>query len=240
MLGAVLAAQSQTPGQPPAVLLPKLAHPETFHSDLLDVTFTYPKSMTAEVLPSLKEQHDTIAAQLKNAGRPVDPTTACSDKALLAERKDDPANLPASASQPVTGKIVMSRIGVSCMPADYQSQIDKVAASTSAALAQDKDLLPIDQPIWYMIGNTRVYFAAGGTATPDKHAAAASDPAAKSRWVGSAAFVWNGNLVSIVIESNNLAFFNELLHGSLSLGKSAPAPLFPVAIGGGKPIKPRE
>ncbi len=77
MLSAVLAAQCQTPatGQPPAVLLPKLAHPETFHSDLLDVTFTYPKSMTAEVLPSLKEQHDTIAAQLqerRQAGRPYD------------------------------------------------------------------------------------------------------------------------------------------------------------------------
>lgn len=242
MFGAALALHGQEPVtvEPSAVPLPKLAQPEVFHSDLLDVTFTYPKSMKAQTLPGLKEQHDAMAAQLKNAGRPEDPTTACSDKALLAERKDEGGKLAAGTGHAVTAKIVMSRMGVSCMPASYQSQIDQVAASMSAALAQDKDLVPIDRPIWYNVGATRIYFAAGETARPNQQAMPGSDGATNARWVGSAAFVWGGNLISVVVESNDLGYFNELLHAKLSLGKAAGAALFPAAIGGGKPIQPTE
>lgn len=252
MLSAAWAGYSQAPpaaapaAPPPLVTTPTLP-PATFHSDLLDLSFSLPKSMVAQKLPSLKEQHDEIAGREPANARPEDRRMdECSDKALLAARADDPAKLQdtvkgdmgrAAGNAPphaVNAKITISRIGVECMPAAYQAQIDNVATAMSAALAQDRDLRPIDQPIWYEIGDARVHFAAGESASA---AAATADPNAKSRLVGSAAFVWEGNLVSIVIESNDLPFFNTLLHGRLTLGTNKPAPLFAAEIGKGKPIE---
>jgi hypothetical protein len=51
--------------------------------------------------------------------------------------------------------------------------------------------------------------------------------------------VWNDNLVSIVVESNDLSLFNEMLHSKISFGKTAAAPLFPADIGKGRPIQPK-
>jgi hypothetical protein len=132
---------------------------------------------------------------------------------------------------------VIARIGVDCMPAAYRDQLDNMATAMSTALAQDRDLHPIDQPIWYEINNTRVHFAAGESVPPANEAAAPSGPSPQSRWVGSAAIVWNGNLVSIVIESNDISFFNEMLHSKIGLGKATPERLFPADIGKGKPIE---
>ena len=245
--------QAPSPSQAPAfpsgaVNAPK---PVAFHSDLLDVTFTYPASMVAQTLPSLKEQHDAMAAK-----HPADATAeerkmdACSDQALLALRAYDPNHLPAPATNDgarpgaapgtarhaITGKVLISRIGVECMPASYRNQLDNVAAAMSAALAQDRDLHPIDQPIWYEINQTRVHFAAADSGSAKSTAGAAKT--AQPRWVGSAAIVWNENLISIVIESNDLAFFNDMLHSKLALGTATAVPLFPAEIGGeGKPLE---
>lgn len=213
-----------------------------FHSDLLDLSFTYPGSLVAQKLPSLKEQHDALAARLPANAKPEDrKTDECSDKALVALRGDDArSHQPTNSGAPppaITGKIVISRIGVDCMPAAYRDQLDNMATTMSTALAQDRDLHPVDQPIWYEINNTRVHFAAGESVPPANEAAAPSAPFPKSRWVGSAAIVWNGNLVSIVIESNDISFFNEMLHSKIGLGKATPERLFPADIGKGKPIE---
>jgi hypothetical protein len=125
------------------------------------------------------------------------------------------------------------------MPDSYKAQLDNVATAMSAGLAQDHDLRPIDQPIWYEINNTRIHFAASESASPVNGTAADSDKKPEPRWLGSAAFAWNGNLVSIVIESNDISFFNEMLHSKIGLGKATPAPLFPADIGKGKPIQPK-
>jgi hypothetical protein len=221
----------------------------SFHSDLLDLGLAYPASLSAQTLPSLKEQHDAIAARPGAGASPDDhKSDACTDKALVALRNDEAAKAPpgeapkAGTSQgasphAITAKILISRMGVDCMPDSYKQQLDNVATAMSAALAQDRDLHPIDQPIWYPIGNTRVHFAAGENA-PAANAGAAQ--AAKGRWVGSAAFVWGGNLVSVVVESNDLHFFNEMLHSKLTLGKQPASALFPADIGQGKPIQPKD
>jgi hypothetical protein len=254
VLSVAVAGHGQAaPESAPVAKLPSsspLPPPVTFHSDLLDLSFAYPNSMVAEMLPSLKEQHDAIAARepadIKPESRKMDE---CSDRALVAARADDLAKAgntvtkkgdKGGASAPthaVNAKITISRIGVECMPAAYQSQVDDVATSMSAALARDRDLRPIDQPIWYEISGARIHFAAGESAAAENPSAAASDPNAKPRWVGSAAFVWHGNLVSIVIESNDLAFFNAMLHGKVTLGANKTAPLFAAEIGKGKPIE---
>ncbi len=228
---------SQAPASPakPGVAA-KPAPVTVFHSDLLDLSFTYPASLVAQKLPGLKEQHDALDARMPADAKPEDhKTNECTDKSLFALRETDPKN-PQSI---VTGKILISRIGVDCMPAAYRDQLDNMATAMSAALAQDRDLHPIDQPIWYEINNTRVHFAAGESVQPANQSATPAAPSPKSRWVGSAAVVWNGNLVSIVIESNDISFFNEILHSKIGLGKAPPAPLFPADIGKGKPIQPK-
>ena len=218
-----------------------------FHSDLLDLSLTYPSSLVAQALPSLKEQHDALAAQQAGGAKPGE-SNECADKALLALRQDDPNHLPPVAPDPggqngtgtrhaIAGKILISRMGVDCMPAAYRDQLDNVAASMAAALAQGRDLRPVDQPIWYEIGKTRVNFAAAEGATNE--AGANSEPKPDSRWVGSGAFVWNGNLISIVVESNDISFFNEMLHSKLAVGKDPGARLFPAEIGKGKQIEPK-
>jgi hypothetical protein len=226
---------SQAPASPvkPGIAI-KAAPATVFHSDLLDLSFTYPASLVAQKLPSLMEQHDALGARLPADAKPEDrKTNECTDKALYALREDDPKNLQST----IKGKILISRIGVDCMPAAYRDQLDNMATAMSTALAQDRDLRPIDQPIWYEINNTRVHFAAGESVPPANEAAAPSAPSPKSRWVGSAAVVWNGNLISIVIESNDISFFNEMLHSKIGLGKAPPARLFPADIGKGKPIE---
>jgi hypothetical protein len=225
----------QAPASPPVSGNATKAAPSTvFHSDLLDLSFTYPASLVAQELPSLKEQHDALDARLPADAKPEDrKTNECTDKALLALREDDPKNLQST----ITGKILISRIGVDCMPAAYRDQLDNMATAMSTALAQDRDLRPIDQPIWYEINNTRVHFAAGESVPAANDSTAPSTLSPKSRWVGSAAVVWNGNLVSIVIESNNISFFNEMLHSKIGLGKAPPSRLFPADIGKGKPIE---
>ncbi|HEY1895133.1 MAG TPA: hypothetical protein VGG62_02625 [Terracidiphilus sp.] len=256
----VSAAYSQTPAPSQAPVSPAVpgsaakAAPSTlFHSDLLDLSFAYPASLVAQTLPSLDKQHAEIAArEPANATPESRKTDQCSDKSLLAVRKDDPSHLPAAVTSQgdtrgtvadpphaVSAKIAVSRIGVDCMPESYKAQLDNVATAMSAGLAQDHDLRPIDQPIWYEIGQTRIHFAASESASPVNEAATGSDKKPEPRWVGSAAFVWNGNLVSIVIESNDISLFNEMLHSKIGLGKAAPAPLFPADIGKGKPIQPK-
>ena len=255
VLGATLAGHSQAPptaapaGPSPSPALPA---PVTFHSDLLNLSFNYPASLVVQPLPSLKEQHDALVAREPADEKPEDrKTDQCSDKALVAVRKDDPDKLHATVTihgdnrgtvlntpaHAVTAKIVISRIGVDCMPAAYQQQLDNMAAAMSAALAQDRDLRPIDQPIWYEVDKARVHFAAGES-VPNQNGTN-SVKKTESRWVGSAAFVWTGNLISIVIESNDLTLFNEMLHGKVALGKETAAPLFPAEIGQGKQIKPK-
>jgi hypothetical protein len=208
-----------------------------FQSDLLDLGFNYPAGMSAQELPDLQAQHAAIARQRPNATADDRKTDACTDKALVATREGDGSPGGDGATHAITGKILISRIGVDCMPASYRDQIENVATAMSTALAQDRDLHPIDRPIWYPIGNTHIHFAAGKTAADNLEQAGAKD-AKPARWVGSAAFVWSGNLVSIVIESNDLKFFNEMLHSTIALGKGAPGTaLFPAEIGSGKPIE---
>jgi hypothetical protein len=229
-------SQAPIPSQAHASPTPatKPASSALFHSDLLDLSFTYPASLIAQKLPSLKEQHDALDARLPANAKPEDrKTNECTDKALYALRENDPINLQST----ITRKILISRIGVDCMPAAYRDQLDNMATAMSTALAQDRDLRPIDQPIWYEINNTRVHFAAGESTPPANDSSAPSVPSPKSRWVGSGAILWNGHLVSIVIESNDISFFNEMLHSKIGLGKATPARLFPADIGKGKPIE---
>lgn len=246
---ALLGVGQVAPASTPSASTPvpaTAAKPVTFHSDLLDLTFSYPASLVAQTLPSLDEQHAAIAAkEPANAPPESRKTDQCTDKALLATRNDDPAAVPLNGDQrgnaphAITAKILISRIGVACTPASYQNQLDDLAAAMSAALAQDRDLHPIDQPLWFDVGKTRVHFAAGESAPPGNQNGASSAQKTERRWVGSAAMVWNGNLVSIVVESNDLKFFNEMLHGKISFGKGTAVPLFWAEIGNGKPIQPK-
>jgi hypothetical protein len=215
------------------------------------MTFAYPASLVAQALPSLDQQHADIAAKEPASVTPESrKTDECTDKALVALRQDDSKNVKptvtiygdkrgtvVSDAHAITAKILISRIGVDCMPAAYRDQLDSLATAMSSALAQDRDLQPIDQPIWYDLGTTRIHFAAAETPSDPSQADSAKKP--ERRWVGSAAFVWAGNMISIVAESNDQPFFNELLHSKVGLGTQTAAPLFPAEIGFGKPIQPK-
>jgi hypothetical protein len=258
VFGAALLLHSQsspTAASTPTSHLPSspAVKPVTFHSDLLNLTFAYPPTLVAQTLPSLEQQHADIAAKQPADETPESrKTDGCTDKALLALRQDDPKRLKptvtvkgdkqgaaVSDAHAVTAKILISRTGVDCMPASYRDQLDNVATAMSSALAQDHDLQPIDQPIWYDLGTARIHFAASETPSNPNQAPANSARKPEQRWVGSAAFVWAGNMISIVIESNDQPFFNEMLHSKVGLGTQTAAPLFPAEIGHGTPIQPK-
>ena len=86
------------------------------------------------------------------------------------------------------------------------------------------------------MGKTRIHMAAAENDLPPAQAAAEKD-APDHQWLASFGFVWEKNLISIVLISNDLPFLNEMLHGDLALGKQAAAPLFSAGIGQGKPIQ---
>jgi hypothetical protein len=233
------------------------AEPVTFHSDMLDLSFTYPGSLIAEKLPSLDEQHATLSRKYGPDEKPEDlKSDQCTDKALIARRNDEPSTPGENTTtyvtiygdkrgtvmdveHSITAKILIARVGVECMPAEAQNRLDDVAAAMAAQLAQGEDLKPIDQPIWYEAGKMRIHFAAAQSASDEKKPDAKSNEKKEHLWVASAAFVSNGNLVSIFFRSNDLPFLNEMLHGNLTLGKQKAAPLFPAEIGSGTPIQPK-
>ncbi len=227
----------------PAVAVPagKPVPTVSFHSDQLDLSLAYPDSLKAQTLPSLKEQHAAIAEARKSAPGGDTKSNECADSALLASRNDSPAmTTKDGAAHAITANIRISRMGVDCMPDGYKQQLDNMATAMSVALSQDRDLHPVDQPIWYLIGTTKIHFAAGENAPPTSGAGGQAAPVNVGRWVGSAVFLWGGNLVSIVMESNDLHFFNEMLHSKLTLGKQPASALFPAEIGRGKPIQPKD
>src|ERR1039458_6870855 len=139
------------------------AAPVTFHSDMLDLSFTYPGSLIAEKLPSLDEQHAALALKYGPDEKPEDrKTDLCSDRALIVRRKDVPSTPGETTTIDITiygdkrgtvleahhvvdAKILISRIGVGCMPVEEQKQIDEVAAAMALELTKDEGLKPIDQ-----------------------------------------------------------------------------------------------
>jgi hypothetical protein len=250
----------QTPAASPtagAALPALIATPVTFHSDFLDLSFTYPGSLVAEKLPSPEEQHAATARKQPTDEKPeYKKLDQCTDRALLARRKDEPATPGGSVTvqgafyadkrapvltvnHAVTAEIMIARIGIECMPDEYRNQPDDVAAAMAATSAQGQDLKPIDQPIWYDVGKTRVHFAAAQSYSEEKQTGTTSGDKKERRWIASVAFVSNGNLVSMLFESNDVPFLNEMLHGKVTIGKQSAAPLFPAEIGAGTPLQPK-
>jgi hypothetical protein len=230
--------------------------PVAFHSDLLDLSFAYPASLTAKPLPTPDEQHAATAktqpADEKDEYRKADQ---CTDAVLAASRDDDPKKgkvsiaiygdqrgTVLSVDRSVKASILMSRMGIECMTAELQGRADEMAGvmaeSTIEQAKQDRNLHSIDRPIWYESGKARIHFAAAES-SPTSDALSSSKAKLESQFVAALAFVWKKNLVSIVLESNDLPFMNEMLHGVISLGTQAPAPLFPADLGSGTPIHPK-
>ena len=216
---------------------------------MLDLTFTYPASMEAGRLPSLEEQHAATARnQAADESEDYKRADQCTDTALHARRQDEPATpggdfrvhgtdygdqggAVLEAEHAVTARIVIARLGVECIPAQYRNDPEDVAASIAMAYVQGPGLQQTDPPIWYEIGKTRIHFAASDSrSTPDGPDTKTGENA-EHRWVAGVAFVFNANVVSIVFESNDLPFLNEMLQGEITIGNQPAAPLFPSYIG---------
>lgn len=247
LLGWSLIGQGQAPAATPkaepstGAAMPAKAVPVRFHSDLLDLSFTYPGSMTAKALPSLEEQHAQTIAKYPNETAEEKRTDECSDVALRAAREDDPNKATGTVAfygdkrgaefhiDPVVkAKLVISRIGIKCMPEKYRDNPDGVAIGLAQTSAEGKDLKAIDQPGYFDFGKLHIHFEAAETAAPAK-------PEDK-QWIVSTAFISNGSVVSIYFESNDLAFLNEMISGEITIGKEHGARFFPADIGNGTPI----
>lgn len=249
-----LLAHSQTPESKQSVPVqspPQTIAPVTFHSDLLDLSLTYPGSLVAEKMPSLDDQHAAIASKQPADEKPeYKRADQCTDKVMSAQRIDDPNKAQGTIAiygdsrgtvihlDPVVdASIIIARVGLECLPAEYRTQTDAMAAVMAEGFVQGPELKEIDQPIWYEIGKQRIHFAAAES-TVDENASGAKIAAPSSRkWIASIAFVWKNNLVTIQIESNDLSFLNEMLHSNIAFGSEPPATLFPAEIGNGKPIQ---
>jgi hypothetical protein len=228
-----------------------------FQSDALGFTLTYPASLIETKLPSQDQQHAEIAKVQPLDEKPeLRKVDQCTDKALLAQRKDDPEKAGVNvtifgdkrgtvleSTPAVTATLLIARVGIECMPAEYRQQLEAVTSAMAEGSAQGDDLKPIDQPIWYEIGKTRVHFAAAQSILaeiqPGANASSQPTKGQGRRWVASLAFVQNGNLVSIYAESNNLPFLNGILHSTVKFGDQSAAPLFPADLGNGSPIQPK-
>ena len=207
--------------------------------------------MTAQSLPSLDEQHaETAKKQPSNEPAEYKRVDACTDKALIARRKDDPQNVGANITvlgrqqgtvvqfdHPVDASILIARIGIDCMPAAYREHIDDVVQQMAEGMTQGDALKPIDRPVWYELGTTKVHFSGAESASTTTPSGTDSDGKKDHTWIASFAFVLNGNLITIYLESNDLPFMNEMLHGNITLGKQFALQLFQADLGHGTPIQ---
>lgn len=231
MLAQALCAQTRPAAQAP----PASSAPVSFHSDLLDLSFAYPGSLTPVNLPSPEKQHAAADSGKKEDESSVQAhVDRCTDRILLARRADRPGDSEATA---VTASLLISRVGVGCMPTEYGSHVDAIAA----ALTQEatNGLKIIDQPIGYAMGGTGVHFIAAhsapaGSADSGQGQDQEQDESGESRWVASLGFAWKGNIVIMRFEANDLAFLNEMLRGEIRLGSQPGVPVFPAEIGAGK------
>jgi len=242
-----LSVDGQTPVSTPKTpvatdtAMPAKAAPVKFHSDLLDLTFSYPGSMTAKVLASLEDQHAQTIAKYPNETAEEKRTDECSDVALRAAREDDPNKATGTVAfygdkrgaefhiNPVVkAKLVISRIGIECLPQKYRDNPDGVAIGLAQTSAEGKDMKAIDQPGYFDFGKMHIHFEASETAAPAK-------PEDK-RWIVSTAFISKGSVVSMYFESNDLTFLNEMISGEITIGKEHGARFFPADIGNGTPV----
>jgi hypothetical protein len=253
-LGQPAASSSVRPTSEPSAAKPSAV---VFHSDALGFTLSYPATLVVTELPSPDQQHAEIAKLQPPDEKPeLRKVDQCTDKALLAKRKDAPEKAGVNvtiygdkrgtvldAAPPVTATLLIARVGVECMPAEYRQQLDAVTSSMAEESAQGDDLRPIDQPIWYEVGKTRIHFAAAQSIQPENqpgaNAPSQSTKGQEHRWVASLAFVQNNNLVSIYAESNDLPFLNEILHSTVKFGEQPTAHLFPADLGNGTPVQPK-
>jgi hypothetical protein len=213
----------------------------TFHSVMLDFTLAYPSSMTAEKLPSPDEQHAQTLAKYPNESEESKKSDACTDVVLKATRQDSPKTTGTIAfyndargmqvhiDPTVTAKIIVSRIGISCLSDQYRNNPDDVAIGLAQQITSDKDLKVIDQPGWYDFGKVHIHFAA---AQNTKLAEKPED----QRWILSTAFISNGNVVSVYFESNSLDFLNEMIRGEAIIGNEQQPRFCPADIGNGPPV----
>ncbi len=256
VLCLALLAHSQTPGahqadseQPRS---PAIA-PAIFHSDLLHLSLTYPGSLVTEKVASSDEQHAAIAGKQSPDEKPeYKKADQCTDKVFSAHRTDDPKKARATIAiygdsrgtsihldPAVDASIMIARVGLDCVPAEYRSQADAMAAVMAEGFVQESGLKEIDQPIWYEIGKERIHFVAGESTPHAQESDGTAGASGPRKWVASIAFAWENNLITIQIESNDLPFLNEILHSSIAFGDEPAAPLFSAEIGSGKPIQPK-
>lgn len=247
--GQTAAPQQSAPGQPQ----PQAVAPVMFHSDLLHLSLTYPGSLVAEKVASLDEQHAAIASTQPSNEKPeYKKADQCTDKVLSAHRSDDPHKAQATIAihgdsrgtvvhlDPVVdASMTIARVGLECVPTEYRSQADAMAAVMAEGFIQESGLKEIDQPIWYDIANERIHFAAAESPSDAQASAGTANAPRPREWVASIAFAWENNLITIQIESNDLPFLNEVLHSSIAFGSQPPAPLFPAELGEGKPLQPK-
>lgn len=253
ILCLTLFAHGQTPSpqkSSPAQAAPPVIAPATFHSDFLDLSLTYPGSLVAEKLPSPDEQHAAIASKQPADENPeYKRADQCTDKVFSARRSDGPDKAQGTITfygdkrgtvvhldPVVAASIMIARV---CVPAEYKSQADAIAAQMAQAFVQDPGLKEIDQPIWYEVGKERIHFAAAESTVNSQSSGAKAAAPSPQKWVASIAFVRGDNLITIQFESNDLPFLNEMLHSSIAFGNQPAAPLFPAEIGNGQPIQPK-
>jgi hypothetical protein len=240
-LCTTLLAQAQSPSpKVPAVDSPAPSRTTTFRSELLGISFTFPKSLAVIPLESPERRHSYNNAASLNRNPKCRDTV---DQALLAIRdvplpsnnssenlrkrfgvEDRPdGNIATRSQTDVRGNLAIGRAGLVCFPTDYLEGLEDTQAEHAMgsfpSTSPTEHVMYLYRPVGHTVGTTRVHFVAAEISTGDGRE--------QRRWVAAVQFVLKDCLISMQLSSNDHDFFNEMLRGDLTIGEQQPAPLFP-------------
>jgi hypothetical protein len=240
-LFTTLLAQAQSPSpKVPAVDPPTPSRTTTFRSELLGISFTFPKSLAIIPLDSLEIQHRFNDAAWMNRDPECRGTV---DQALHAIRdvplpsnnsrenlinrfgtEDRPdGNLATRSQTDIRGSLTIHRVGLVCIPPDYLERLEDTQAEQTIPgfpdAARTEHVMYLYRPVGHMVGKTRVHFLAAEISTGDGRE--------QRRWVAAVQFFSKDCLITMYLSSNDHDFFNEMLRGDLTIGEQETAPLFP-------------
>ena len=232
-------AQSRSP-KIPAADSPAPSHTTTFRSELLGISFTFPKSLDVIPLDSLEIQHKSNNDALLNRDPECRDTV---DQDLLAIRdvplpsnnssenlrnrfgvEDRPdGNIATRSQTDIRGRLLIQRVGLVCLPAEYLERLEDTQAEQAMPgfpqTVSTEHVMYLYRPVGHMVGKTKIHFVAAEVSTGDGRE--------QRRWAAGVQFVLKDCLISMELYSNDHDFFNEMLAGDLTISEQEPAPLFP-------------
>ncbi len=224
---ALAAAGAQTPAPPAQGSASSGASEQIYTNADLHVTFWYPASLKPRDAQSVAQ----LGRRMMFGSDPEFDSTQvqaqeCS-KVLLAVAVPGDAGKSGGGSQEPAASLTLYDIAPNCVPAGAEKnkkKMDQVLGALTSEGTTILGMMPIEQPMGYLIQGLRVHLAAVQGQPVTKTDLQTSE----SQLRAAVAVAVRGHILSWMLEANSVEGFNRLLASRVDFGAGQPQALAPM------------